>query len=90
VSLLNRGFNLGACADGGVDGLYTNSFGGTSAATPIAAGVAAVVLSQQPGLRVDELKDLLKRTATRMGAVDSNGHSDLFGFGRVNLFAALK
>jgi subtilisin family serine protease len=91
VSLQNRGFNLGADADGGADGLYTNGFGGTSASTPITAGVAAVVLSQQPSFTAGQLKDLLEKTADKIGGgFDANGHSDLFGFGRVNLFAALK
>jgi subtilisin family serine protease len=90
VSLPNRGFNLGADADGGADGLYTNGFGGTSAATPIAAGAAAVVLSQKTALTAQQLKDLLERTADKIGGnYDSSGHSDLFGFGRVNLFTAL-
>jgi subtilisin family serine protease len=90
VSLPNRGFNLGVDADGGADGFYTNGFGGTSAATPIAAGVAAVVLSQQPTLTAGQLKSLLEQTADKIGGgFDNNGHSDLFGFGRVNLFSAL-
>jgi subtilisin family serine protease len=90
VSMPNRGFNLGADADGGADGLYTNGFGGTSAATPIAAGAAAVVLSKKAGLSAQQLKDLLERTADKIGgSFDQNGHSDLFGFGRINLFAAL-
>jgi subtilisin family serine protease len=90
VSLTNRGFNLGADDDGGADGLYTNAFGGTSAATPIAAGVAAVVLSRRPELTGQDLKSLLEKTADKIGGdLDGAGHSDLFGFGRVNLFAAL-
>jgi subtilisin family serine protease len=90
VSLTNRGFNLGADDDGGADGLYTNAFGGTSAATPIAAGVAAVVLSRRPELTGQDLKTLLEKTADKIGGdLDGAGHSDLFGFGRVNLFAAL-
>jgi subtilisin family serine protease len=45
-----RGFNPGLDDLGGVDGLHTNQFGGTSAATPLAAGVAALVLSILPTL----------------------------------------
>ena len=90
VSMTNRGFNLGSVADGGADGLYTNGFGGTSAATPIAAGVAAVVLAKRPDLTAKELKSLLETTADKIGGdFDAAGHSDLFGSGRVNLFAAL-
>jgi subtilisin family serine protease len=84
VSLTNRGFNLGSDADGGADGLYTNAFGGTSASTPIAAGAAAVVLSQNPALTASEVKQQLQQTADNIGT-DTN----LFGSGRVNLFRAL-
>ncbi len=48
VSLANRGYNLGSAGAGGADGLYTDSFGGTSSATPLAAGVAALILSIRP------------------------------------------
>jgi subtilisin family serine protease len=84
VSLPNRGFNLGAAADGGVDGLYTNAFGGTSASAPIAAGAGAVVLSQNPGLTAEEVKQRLQQSADKLGA-----NANLFGSGRVNLFHAL-
>lgn len=87
VSMANRGFNLGSDADGGADGLYTNGFGGTSASAPIAAGAAGVILSRQPALTATELKQLLEQTADRVGG--DAGHSDIFGFGRVNLLAAL-
>jgi len=90
VSMTGRGFNLGADANGGADGLYTNAFGGTSASAPMAAGAAAVVLSQQPALTAAQLKLLLEQTADKIGGnFDANGHSDVFGFGRVNLFSAL-
>jgi subtilisin family serine protease len=90
VSMGNRGFNLGADVDGGADGLYTNSFGGTSASAPIAAGAAGVILSQHPELTAGQLKLLLERTADKIGgAFDETGHSNIFGFGRLNLFTAL-
>lgn len=87
VSEPNRGFNMGVAADGGVDGLFTNSFGGTSSATPLAAGIGALVLSVDPSLTRDQVKDILQRTAEKIGpagSYDANGHSDTFGFGRVS------
>ncbi len=36
VSISGRGFNVGTVGQGDADGLYTNSFGGTSSATPLA------------------------------------------------------
>jgi subtilisin family serine protease len=91
VSIPNRGFNLGTDADGGTDGLYTNIFGGTSASTPIAVGAAAVLLSQNAELTAAQVRARLEQTADKIGGdnFDGNGHSNLFGFGRVNLFAAL-
>jgi subtilisin family serine protease len=84
VSIPNRGFNPGSAAQGGEDGLHTNSFGGTSAATPLAAGVGALVLSAHPDLSRQDLKSLLERTAKKIGGgYDANGHSDELGSGRI-------
>jgi hypothetical protein len=85
VSLENRGFNVGREEQGGEDGLHTNSFGGTSAATALAAGVAALVLSVNPDLSRSDLRDPLARTADKIGPDhDSQGHSNQLGFGRIN------
>ena len=88
-----RGFNVGLAAKGGADGRHTNEFGGTSSATPLAAGVAALILSSRPQLNRTELRDLLRKTADRIGSAvgyDSNGRSDEFGYGRINAHAALE
>jgi subtilisin family serine protease len=85
VSVANRGFNVGREDGGGADGLHTNSFGGTSSATPLAAGVAALVLSVNPNLTRTDLRDVLTSTADKIGSgYDASGHSDRFGFGRIN------
>lgn len=86
VSLPNRGFNVGLAAAGGTDGLHTNSFGGTSSATPLTAGVAALILSANPDLTRDQVKQVLKDTADKTGPDHDpqSGHSERFGFGRVN------
>jgi subtilisin family serine protease len=92
VSTANRGYNMGFAQQGGVDGLHTNRFGGTSSATPLAAGVAALVLSAHPKLTRDAVRDLLQRTADKIGppsSYDANGHSFDFGFGRINAQAAV-
>jgi subtilisin family serine protease len=91
VSIANRGFNVGTAAAGGVDGLHTNSFGGTSSATPLAAGVAALVLSVNPDLTRTDLRDVLASTADKIGSgYDANGHSNEFGFGRINAANAVQ
>ena len=90
VSTPNMGFNPGDDMLGGADGLYTNAFSGTSASVPIAAGVAAVLLSAHPNLTAAQVKAILQNSADKIGnGYDANGHSDLFGCGKVNLVAAL-
>jgi subtilisin family serine protease len=82
-----RGFNLGVAERGGEDGLHTNEFGGTSSATPLAAGVGALVLSVLSDLSRDELRSLLQGTAEKIGDpadYGPDGRSDLFGYGRVS------
>lgn len=91
ISIANRGFNTGNAAAGGKDGLSTNSFGGTSSATPLAAGLAALALSVDPSLTVAELKDLLAKTADKIGSgYNASGRSKKFGFGRVNAAKAVQ
>jgi subtilisin family serine protease len=86
VSIPNRGFNLGSAAAGGVDGLHTDSFGGTSSVTPLVAGIAALILSINPNLTRQEVKDILAQSADKIGPDHdvATGHSNRFGFGRVN------
>ena len=85
VSTENRGFNVGNPQGGGADGLHTNDFGGTSSATPLVAGIAALMLSVNPKLSATAARDILTSTADKIGSgYDANGHSTRFGFGRVN------
>jgi subtilisin family serine protease len=85
VSYPGRGYNPGDPNRGDADGLYTNDFGGTSSATPLAAGVAALVLSVNPKLNRDDLRGIMRATADKIGSgYDAGGHSTDFGYGRVN------
>lgn len=68
-------------------GNYTNTFGGTSAACPVVAGVAALVLSVDASLTDAEVKNILYTTANDMG---SSGFDNLYGFGRVDAFGAVQ
>jgi subtilisin family serine protease len=77
LSRINRGFDLQRD--------HTDSFGGTSAATPIAAGVAALMMSLHPGLGREEVRSILQETAEKIGqGYDARGHSNEFGFGRID------
>ena len=67
-------------------GAYT-SFGGTSSACPLAAGVAGLVLSANAALTASEVREILESTARRMGELgsyDQNGHSIYHGYGCIN------
>lgn len=82
---------------------YTGQFGGTSSATPLVAGVAALVLDANPNLTAKQVKEILQTTADKIednnpdpvlgltkGTYDGNGHSEWFGFGKVNAFKAVQ
>ena len=65
--------------------------GGTSSATPLAAGVGALVLSANPKLSSDDVRDILRGTADKIGAgYDAKGFSREFGYGRVNAAKAVE
>ena len=82
-------------SDGDAAGKYTNSFGGTSSACPGVAGVAALVLAQNPNLNWAEVANLIAETCDQIdksnGDYDSDtGHSHKYGFGRVNSLKAVE
>jgi thermitase len=59
---------------------------GTSFASPVVAGVAALVFSAQPALTGGQVVSILKQTADDLGAP---GFDPWFGFGRVNALRAV-
>ena len=58
---------------------------GTSAATPTAAGVAALLLSRFPDLKLERMRDALKRGAIEIG---QPGWDALTGSGAINAAAS--
>lgn len=74
-------------------GDYTFTFGGTSSATPLAAGLAALILSINSKLTAAEVKEIMMETADKIdpanGDYDLAGHSPWFGHGRINAQAAV-
>ncbi|MCA1564495.1 MAG: S8 family peptidase [Acidobacteria bacterium] len=54
---------------------YFSSDSGTSAATPIAAGVVALLKQAKPSLTQEETRDALKRTSRDIGAPGFDQHS---------------
>lgn len=77
--------------EGDDSGNYWNGFVGTSAAAPVASGVAALVIEANPRLRWPDVMRVLEQTADKVGAgYDSAGHSPQYGFGRVNAEKAVQ
>ncbi len=81
------------------DGDYTLQFGGTSAACPYVAGIAALVLEANPGLTVQEVGDIIELSAvpiredlytyaTKTGRPNGVWNNEL-GYGVVNAFEAV-
>lgn len=80
---------------------YTGAFGGTSAATALVAGTAALVLSANPSLAPAEVKKILENTADKIQDTEAdmilgesrgtyiNGHSWWFGYGKINAASAV-
>ncbi|MBW4611943.1 MAG: S8 family serine peptidase [Desmonostoc vinosum HA7617-LM4] len=84
-------------------GNFTNNFGGTSSATPVVAGVAALILSANPDLSAQQVKRILQETADKIvdsdpdpqlglreGTYNASGHSQWFGYGKVNAARAVQ
>jgi parallel beta-helix repeat protein len=74
---------------------YTKYFHKTSSAAPQAAGVAALMLSLDPSLDADDIRDILHNSAQKVGGYDYNwdqtrpGHSRELGYGRLDAYGAL-
>lgn len=75
---------------------YTGRMGGTSASTPLVAGVVALMLSVNPCMSTDQIIEVLSITSEKVGGYDyawnssKPGHSQELGYGRVNAFLAVK
>jgi subtilisin family serine protease len=72
------------------DDLYTDTtslqFTGTSAATPVVAGLAALLLSFDPTLTNVQLRDRINTYCTDLGA---SGRDEMYGYGRIDMLAAI-
>lgn len=81
---------------------YTAKFGGTSSATPLVAGICGLILSANNELTAKQVKEIIESTAdkitdslpdpilnTNKGNYDARGHSEWFGYGKVNAYKAV-
>lgn len=89
------GANLLVCAPGGLSDItttdlndtrgvnatdYRNEFDGTSAATPIVAGVVALMLERSPTLKARDVMHVLVRTARQNHPADADWTTNAAGF----------
>lgn len=98
-----NGYNPTSGASELTDPNYTQTFGGTSAATPIVSGVIALMLEANPDLGWRDVKEILLRSSTKIKPTDADwvtrdgGNTDLppikhhsfFGGGLINAQAAV-
>lgn len=84
--------------DGNENAAYTNQMNGTSAATPMVAGVVALMLEANPSLTYRDVRYILAATARKNDPTNSDwiqngaGHwvNHNYGFGAVDAVAAVK
>lgn len=88
VSLPGRGYNAGR----GADALFCDTFGGTSSATSLVAGLCGLLLSLKPAMTPDDVRAILTSSAKKIGpasAYKANGHSNRYGYGRIDAAKAV-
>lgn len=74
------GANNGTLAGDMTSGDYTNTFGGTSASAPLAAGVVALMLQSKPTLGWRDVKEILLRSAVKNSPADADWVNNGAGF----------
>ena len=92
ITTTDRTGSLGYNSSDYTNNTVANGFGGTSSASPLAAGVGALVMSFDDTLTAADVKLLLRATADKVGdlAYDGNGFNVQYGYGRLNALAALE
>lgn len=83
------GINIGGFLDIESSGSYTGFFSGTSASCPIVAGVAALILSQNPLLTASDVRLIINHSAQQVQPFEAQyhgitSHSLRYGYGRVD------
>ncbi len=93
----NKGSNTTSSSTDLTNRNYTNKFNGTSAATPVVAGVTALLLSKYPNLSWRDVREILAKSARKNDASDSDWTTNQagyntnhkYGFGTVDAGLAL-
>lgn len=82
VSCRATGTNDGKAID-----TYYLSMSGTSMACPMVSGAVAVMLEKNPDLTPAQVREILEKTAKRLGSGVPNSN---FGYGRISIINAIK
>lgn len=88
-----NGYNSGGPNGDEPSGNYTGRFGGTSAAAPLVAGAIAMVWSAFPALAAEEVREVIELSADKIDSAHAryvNGRNKFYGFGKLNISAAMK
>ena len=75
-----NGYNFTGASGEVADRDYTQTFGGTSSATPLAAGVIALMLNANTNLGWRDVQEILIRSATKNNAADTDWITNKAGF----------
>ena len=99
LDLVAPGVKIATCDISGTPGYagndYALTFNGTSAACPIAAGIGALLIAENPSLTSDEVRHLLNITSEKVepyiyDSINSDGSwNEEVGHGRINAYMAL-
>ncbi len=98
-SFVEPGYNNAGQDDDGNANLanpnYTDNFGGTSGASPIVAGIAALILSLEPDYTATQVRNIIEHTCDKINPLDANyngitSRSLRYGYGRVNAGQAVE
>lgn len=89
------GYNLNSGSEGDYcHGGDNTGFGGTSSATPLAAGIGALLLSVNPNLTSEQVRTIMRESAIKIDSAnanyDENGWSEVYGYGRLDAVKAVK
>ncbi len=81
-------YSYGSGGNATLDSVHYGGLAGTSMATPVTAGSVALLLQANRSLSNDQIKNLLTGNASHDG-FDPAGWNSHFGFGKLNIAAAL-
>lgn len=88
----NYGYSIDIAAPG--EGIYStingskySAMNGTSMASPVVAGVAALILSKNPLMTADQVETVLQKSSVDLGNIGWDGY---YGYGRVDAYKALQ